>query len=52
MGRLKEKLIGKTVLRVEKSKTLDYGFKITFTDDSSLEIAYNNFEGFTRFKEK
>lgn len=52
MGRLKEKLIGKTILRCEKSKILDYGFKILFTDGSTLEIAYNNFEGCTNFKEK
>ena len=45
----RERLIGKTVLSVKKTKSHDHGVLITFTDGSRLEIAYNNFEGFTTY---
>jgi len=40
-----DKFIGKTVVKIEESKKLDKGIKITFNDGSVLECAWNNWEG-------
>lgn len=37
--------IGKTVVKIEESEKLDQGVKITFNDGSTLECAWNNWEG-------
>lgn len=46
------KIIGKKVLKIEYSKKLDKGIKMTFEDGSVLECAWNNWEGYMDFELK
>ena len=45
-----ESIIGKTIEKVEKSKLLNEGLKITFSDESILECCWNYREGYFRIK--
>jgi len=45
-------LVGKTIAKVEKSQKLDHGFIITFSDGSTLECCWNNWEGFYNYELK
>lgn len=38
--------VGKTIKSVEKNSELDKGFILEFTDGSTLEVCFNNQEGF------